>query len=76
MQIFCKGMSGYIAGSVAAAMVAEVHHVSRLVRSQISAGHVKAFGIDRVHGTLDDINTLRIAAARSDAVINAASADH
>lgn len=76
MRIFCTGVSGYIGGSVAAAMVAAGHNVSGLVRAQEAAAQVRALGVDPVHGTLDDIDTLRLAASQSDAVINAASADH
>lgn len=76
MRIFCTGVSGYIGGSVSAAMVAAGHNVSGLVRSQEAAAQVKALGVEPVHGTLDDIDTLRRAAKHADAVINAASADH
>lgn len=76
MRIFCTGVSGYIGGSVAAAMVAAGRNVSGLVRSPEAAAQVKAIGVDPVHGTLDDIDTLRHAAAQADAVINAANADH
>jgi nucleoside-diphosphate-sugar epimerase len=76
MRIFCTGTSGYIGGSVAAALAAAGHEVSGLVRSERSAGLVRAFGISPVHGTLDDAEVLRAAAVRADAVINAANADH
>ncbi|MGE3918754.1 MAG: NAD-dependent epimerase/dehydratase family protein [Hyphomicrobiaceae bacterium] len=69
-------MSGYIGGSVSAAMVAAGHNVSGLVRSQEAAAQVQTLGVEPVHGTLDDIDTLRRAAKQADAVINAASADH
>lgn len=76
MRIFCTGVSGYIGGSVAAAMVAAGHNVSGLVRSPDAAALVKAIGVDPVKGTLDDIHILRLATSQADAVINAASADH
>lgn len=76
MRIFCTGASGYIGGSVAVAMRAAGHEVSGLVRSRESAALVEALGVQPVVGTLDDIATLRAAAAHADAVINAASADH
>ncbi len=76
MRIFVTGTSGYIGGSVAAALAAAGHEVSGLVRSAASAEQVRAFGITPVHGTLDDADILRAAAARADAVINAANADH
>lgn len=46
------------------------------MRSERSAEQVAALGITPVHGTLDDAELLRDAAARADAVINSANADH
>jgi nucleoside-diphosphate-sugar epimerase len=76
MRIFCTGTSGYIGGSVAAALAAAGHEVSGLVRSERSAELVQTFGITPVHGTLDDVDILAAAAVRADAVINSANADH
>ncbi len=76
MRIFVTGTSGYIGGSVAAALAAAGHEVSGLVRSEASAEQVAGLGITPVHGTLDDAEILRAAAVRADAVINAANADH
>ena len=76
MRIFVTGTSGYIGGSIAVALVAAGHEVSGLVRSEQSAEQVKAFGLTPVHGTLDDVDVLRAAAVRADAVINSANADH
>jgi nucleoside-diphosphate-sugar epimerase len=76
MRIFCTGTSGYIGGSVAAALAAAGHEVSGLVRSERSAELVRALGITPVDGTLDDAGVLRAAAMRADAVINSANADH
>lgn len=76
MRIFCTGATGYIGGSVAVALVAAGHKVSGLVRSEQSAATVRSFGIEPIWGALDDLEILRAAAARTDAVINAASSDH
>ena len=76
MRIFCTGVSGYIGGSVAVALVAAGHNVSGLVRSEQSAALVRSFGIEPIRGVLDDLEIVRTAAAQADAVINAASADH
>jgi nucleoside-diphosphate-sugar epimerase len=76
MRIFCTGTSGYIGGSVAVALAAAGHEVSGLVRSEQSAEQVQALGLVPVHGTLDDVDILRAAAVRADAVINSANADH
>lgn len=76
MRIFVTGASGYIGGSIAAALVAAGHEVSGLVRTEQGAGQVRAMGITPVHGTLDDARVLGTAAMRADAVINSANADH
>ena len=76
MKIFCTGASGYIGGSVAAALVAAGHQVTGLVRSQDKADAVRALGIESVLGTLDDAEILSDAARAADVVVNAASADH
>lgn len=76
MRVFCTGASGYIGGSIAVALLAGGHEVSGLVRSAQSAEFVRSHGITPVLGSLDDLDALRSEAKRSDAVINAANADH
>jgi nucleoside-diphosphate-sugar epimerase len=76
MRIFCTGASGYIGGSVAVALLGAGHEVAGLVRSEQSAEKVRQLGIEPVLGTLDDAAILAEAAERSDAVVNAANADH
>lgn len=76
MRIFCTGASGYIGGSIALALAAAGHEVSGLVRSEENAERVRSLGIAPVHGTLDDVDLLGAAAARADAIVHAANADH
>ncbi|WP_193181239.1 NAD-dependent epimerase/dehydratase family protein [Nisaea sediminum] len=76
MKIFLTGASGFIGGSVAVHLIAAGHDVRGLVRSQERADAVTRFGIVPVLGSLDDAPVLAEEAARADAVINAASADH
>jgi nucleoside-diphosphate-sugar epimerase len=76
MRYFVTGASGYIGGSVAAALIGAGHEVSGLVRSGERARAVRAQGIDPVTGTLDDAALLAEQAGRSDGVINCAMADH
>ena len=76
MRIFCTGASGYIGGSVAAALVSAGHEVVGLVRSEESANKVRSYGVEPVIGTLDDAPILEAAARSAEVVVNAASADH
>jgi nucleoside-diphosphate-sugar epimerase len=76
MKVFLTGASGYIGGSVAAALLSAGHTVLGLVRSPQKAGQVRALGIEPVAGTLDDGAVLSRAARDADAVIHTANADH
>jgi nucleoside-diphosphate-sugar epimerase len=76
MKIFLTGASGYIGGSVAAALRSAGHEVAGLVRSKARADQVRAQGIAPVLGTLDDSALLASSAREADAVINTADADH
>ncbi|MCP5084300.1 MAG: NAD-dependent epimerase/dehydratase family protein [Alphaproteobacteria bacterium] len=70
------GATGYIGGSVAAALIANGHQVHGLVRSPERAELARAFGIEPLIGSLDDLEVLEKAAQEADAVINTANADH
>ena len=76
MKVFLTGASGYIGGSVAAALRSAGHDVTGLVRSAQRAGQVRALGIEPVLGTLGDADLLARVAREADAVINAADSDN
>jgi nucleoside-diphosphate-sugar epimerase len=76
MNVFVTGASGYIGGSVAAALAAAGHSVTGLVRSDGTARLVRDRGLLPVVGTLDDAALLSAAAKEADVVVNTASADH
>jgi nucleoside-diphosphate-sugar epimerase len=76
MKIFITGASGYIGGSVAAALVAAGHQVSGLVRSDDVATALANRGVTAVRGALDDADVLANAARDADVTINAADAGH
>ncbi len=76
MKIFITGASGYIGGSLAAALVAAGHSVMGLARSPETADALAARGIVPVRGSLDDAPVLVSAAKAADVTIGAASADH
>ena len=74
MKVFITGASGYIGGSVAAALIARGDTVSGLARSEQSAAALRDRGITPVLGTLDDADVLGKAARDADVTINAANA--
>lgn len=76
MKIFITGASGYIGGSVAAALMAAGHQVSGLARSDETTAALARLGITPVRGTLDDTEVLAKAAHDADVTINAANASH
>jgi nucleoside-diphosphate-sugar epimerase len=76
MKIFITGASGYIGGSVAAALLAQGHAVSGLARSEATAAALRQRGMTPVAGTLDDADVLAQAARAADVTVNAANAGH
>jgi nucleoside-diphosphate-sugar epimerase len=75
MRIFITGATGYIGGAVAERLIAAGHTVLGLARSQEKAKALAARGIEPVIGKLSDLDVIRCAAAASDGVVNAASAE-
>ena len=75
MRIFMTGVSGYIGGSIAAALIKAGHFVVGLVRQEDKASHLAVHGIQPLFGTLADLAKIAEAARAADAVINAANAD-
>jgi nucleoside-diphosphate-sugar epimerase len=76
MKAFITGASGYIGGSVAAALMAAGHRVSGLARSDEAAEALGKLGIRPVRGSLDEAEVLAKAARDADVTINAANAGH
>ncbi|MEQ1611800.1 MAG: NmrA family NAD(P)-binding protein, partial [Hyphomicrobiaceae bacterium] len=73
---FLTGATGYIGGSVAAALVERGHLVRGLVRSPDKAAHLAERGVTPVLGDLGNCDLLTSEARASDGVINTANADH
>jgi nucleoside-diphosphate-sugar epimerase len=76
LRIFITGASGYIGGSIAAALMAAGSQLSGLARSDETTAALAKLGIRPVRGTLDDTEVLARAAQDADVTINAANASH
>ena len=72
MRVFITGASGFIGSAIVEDLLAAGHQVVALARSDTSAKFFESHGVEVLRGSLDNLDSLKHGAAKSDGVIHCA----
>jgi nucleoside-diphosphate-sugar epimerase len=72
MRIFVTGAPGFIGSALVPVLIQAGHSVLGLTRSEAGAKALQAAGAEVLHGNIEDLDSLRAGAAKTDGVIHLA----